>query len=237
VQVSFTDAFIFNPGAGASGVPGLMSFGLGPWVPPPPTRTSGLVGGIVEWGAAAAPAGWLLCDGTLYAQAAQAALFAVTGNIYNQVGDPAGWFRVPDCRGRIVFGAGSNLALGANDGLAEAARNPTTHGHAGNLGYDVTPVDAFGNPLVLDHVWSADTGLMPFQSTQCDPGATSVAEGHNDPFNPGAHGHSLAGASGTGWGGSHSAADLSHAHPDGGTLNNRANWPSHLGLNYIIFAG
>lgn len=237
VQASFHDAHIYNPGAGGSGVPGLMSFGVGPAIPPVPPAAGApaLVGGIVEWGSAAIPANWLLCDGTLYAQAAQPALFAVIGLTFIQGGDPPGFFRVPDCRGRIVIGAGSALPLGFHDGLVEAARNPIDHGHAGNIGYDNTAVDAgTGVGMVLPHFWTSDTFLVA-GTFMADPGGANVADGGS--IYPVSHAHLLVGGTGTGWGGNHETADLAHAHPDGGTLNNLNNWPTHIGLNYIICAG
>jgi hypothetical protein len=70
-----------------------------------------------------------------------------------------------------------------------------------------------------------------------DPGPAPVADGGT--WGPGTHFHLLAGppATGTGWGGNHETADLVHAHPAGGTLSNVNNWPTHIGLHYIIFAG
>lgn len=50
---------------------------------------------------AAAPSGWLLCDGTLYSQTSYAALYAVIGT---QFGAGAGTFAVPDLRARTIVG-------------------------------------------------------------------------------------------------------------------------------------
>lgn len=219
-------------GGGMGG--GFLPFGLPTFRRPSVALGDLITGEIVEWPAAVAPAGWLLCDGTLYAEAAQPALFLVIGATFIQGGDPAGFFRVPDCRGRIVFGAGSALPLGFHDGLAEAARNPISHGHAGNITYGITPKDAAtGADLARAHGWQSDTGFTNF-STMAAAGATAVALG-DILFNQ--HAHLLAGAGGTGWGGTHTPANFDHAHAAGGTLNARANWPSHIGLNYIIYAG
>lgn len=232
--VSMTDVDIFNPGAPGMGggmplIPGVPLPGMGA----SPSRPSDLIiGEIREWTTLVPPASWLLCDGTLYAQAAQAQLFAVIGLTFIQGGDPAGFFRVPDCRGRVVVGAGSALPLGFHDGLAEPARNPIQHGHAGNMDYDTTAL-AGGIPLVLPHFWQSDT-FFTVGSFWAAMGMIPVAAGDAG-FN--IHFHGLAGGTGTGWGGNHEAADLLHAHPAGGGLNNLANWPTYLGLNYIIYAG
>lgn len=230
------DASLWSPGASGVGPFSMLPGSVLPGVGGKPITGDGdlVTGEIVEWGAAAAPANWLLCDGTLYAQVARPALFAVIGVIFNQPGDPAGFFRVPDIRGRIVYGVGSAIALGANEGAAEAARNPISHGHAGNISYDAVPVDPFTlMPWGVDHIWNSDTGFTNFAS-QAAFGATQVAVG--DVF-INWHGHSLLGGTGMGWSGSHQTPQTNHAHADGGTLNDVANWPSHIGLNYIIYAG
>jgi hypothetical protein len=88
--------------------------------------------------------------------------------------------------------------------------------------------------LTINHVWQSDTFFANW-FTMAAWGATSVALGDNA-FTM-LHGHALFGGTGAGWGGTHNSAALAHAHAAGGTLNDRANWPSHIGLNYIIYAG
>lgn len=62
-------------------------------------------------GGTAAPFGYLLCDGTVYAQASFPALFAAIGSSWNIGGEGAGNFRVPDLRGRTTIGAGQGSGL------------------------------------------------------------------------------------------------------------------------------
>jgi microcystin-dependent protein len=45
--------------------------------------------------------GWLQCDGTLYLGTDYPDLFDAIEVTYNQTGDPLGYFRVPDLRGRV----------------------------------------------------------------------------------------------------------------------------------------
>lgn len=66
---------------------------------------------MAEFGGVAAPFGWLLCDGTVYAQAAFPNLFAAIGSTWNIGGEGAGNFRVPDFRGRVTMGAGQGAGL------------------------------------------------------------------------------------------------------------------------------
>lgn len=107
-------------------------------------------GGTTQWGtanaipsgvlapyvAAAAPSGWLLCDGTAVSRTTYSALFAIIGTGYG-AGDGSTTFNVPDLRGRVPVGLGTNAsvnALNANDGQAVANRRPqhrhTPHAHA-----------------------------------------------------------------------------------------------------------
>lgn len=71
--------------------------------------------------AAAAPAGWLLCDGTSYETTAYPTLYAAIGYTY---GNDSGKFRVPDLRnGRSPVGAGTvgarTFTAGSTGGAAD----------------------------------------------------------------------------------------------------------------------
>jgi microcystin-dependent protein len=79
-------------------------------------------GGVLQDG------GWLKCDGSAVSRTTYAALF-------NRIGTSAGagngttTFNVPDFRGRTMFGTGTQIALGQNDGKIEANRG-WIHTHA-----------------------------------------------------------------------------------------------------------
>lgn len=82
-----------------------------------------------EFGGAAAPAGWLLCDGSAVSRATFAALFTAIGTTFG-VGDGTTTFNLPDARSRSTVGASTqnavaggvvaNVALGG--GLTARAR-------------------------------------------------------------------------------------------------------------------
>jgi microcystin-dependent protein len=75
-------------------------------------------GMIAPYGAAAAPTGWLLCDGAAVSRTTFAALFAVIGTTYG-VGDGSTTFNVPDLRQRFPMGkaaAGTGAVLGGTGG-------------------------------------------------------------------------------------------------------------------------
>ena len=91
-------------------------------------------GVINAFGGASAPSGWLLCDGAEYSQSTYAALYGVLSTSYNTGSETAGYFRVPDLRGRVAVGKGTHSdvdALTKSDGItpANAANRSPLHKH------------------------------------------------------------------------------------------------------------
>lgn len=99
---------------------------------------------------AAAPSGWLLCDGSAVSRTTYSTLFAVVGTTYG-VGDGSTTFNIPDLQGRFPMGKGTHAnvnALGKNDGAAVADRQAKhKHSFAGQT---------FSNPGAGGYVASAD---------------------------------------------------------------------------------
>lgn len=72
-------------------------------------------GTITAFGGTAAPAGWLLCDGSAVSRTTHAALFAVIGAAYGP-GDGSTTFNLPDLRQRVPLGlAASGTGSGMGD--------------------------------------------------------------------------------------------------------------------------
>lgn len=67
---------------------------------------SDFTGLILMWGGAAAPTGWLLCQGQAVSRATYADLFAIIGTTYGE-GDGSTTFNLPDMKGRTVIGSGT----------------------------------------------------------------------------------------------------------------------------------
>jgi microcystin-dependent protein len=61
-------------------------------------------GGLMMWPTAAAPSGWLLCNGTAVSRTTYAALFAVIGTVFGN-GDGSTTFNLPNYVERMPFGA------------------------------------------------------------------------------------------------------------------------------------
>jgi len=125
---------------------GPVNFGIGPQGPAGATGPQGPTGAQgpagtgmptgsgCDWFAAAAPAGYLLCDGSAVSRATYAALFAVISTTWG-AGDGSTTFNLPDTRGRLVVGVGSHAdvsALNANDGAALASRR-VKHSHTNGV--------------------------------------------------------------------------------------------------------
>ena len=77
---------------------------------------------VVPWGSASIPSGFLLCDGTSYATATYAALFAVIAYTY---GGSGANFNVPDLRDRTVVGVSSANSKALAQGIGANTVTPT----------------------------------------------------------------------------------------------------------------
>lgn len=87
-------------------------------------------GVIAQFAGATAPSGWLLCDGSSLLRSAYPDLFAVIGTTYGAVDGTH--FTLPDGRGRVLAGKGTNgnvATLGQSEGAAVGNRQ-TRHFHA-----------------------------------------------------------------------------------------------------------
>lgn len=184
-------------------------------------------GVIAMFGAAAAPAGWLLCDGTAVSRTTYAALFAVIGTTFG-VGDGSTTFNLPDLRGRFPLGkaaAGTGSTLGGTGGTLEHTHTGPSHTHtgpshthswSGSTGADATSAGSHlhSGPL-HDHSIAHTHTFSDTSSTYS--AANSVAVGVA--LAAGSHSHTVSGttsvssAANTGNAGSgNTSSDGSHSH-------------------------
>lgn len=82
-------------------------------------------GVILAYGASAAPAGYLLCDGSAVSRATYATLFAAINTTWG-VGDGSTTFGLPDLRGRMAVG--QNATVFANLAAVGGAESVTPTG-------------------------------------------------------------------------------------------------------------
>ena len=187
-------------------------------------QQAGLTGEIKMWGVAAAPSGYLICDGSAVSRTTYAALFAVYGTTFG-TGDGTTTFNLPNFTDRMPIGAGSTYSLAATGGSA------TT-----------TLVEA--NVPTHTHTFSATTGAMNSNQTHqhgllgtagyhyvADGGGPNYGGSGSFPFSLGSenygnystsqnidHTHNLSGTTGTGSGSGTAATTIS----------------PYLGIYYII---
>lgn len=76
--------------------------------------SGGVTGAIILFGGAAAPSGYLPCDGSAVSRSAYAGLYAALGVVWG-AGDGLTTFNVPDLRGRAPIGVGTGSGLTARD--------------------------------------------------------------------------------------------------------------------------
>lgn len=88
-------------------------------------------GMIAPWAVAAAPSGWLLCDGNAYSRTTYTTLFSLIGVTYG-AGNGSTTFNVPDLRGRFplgVAGAGTGGTLASTGGSLDHTHSGAAHTH------------------------------------------------------------------------------------------------------------
>lgn len=85
-------------------------------------------GEITMWGTTAPPTGWLICNGQEVSRTTYARLFAVIGTAFG-LGDSTTTFAVPDLRGRLPVGAGTNHALRSNENSTDETTRSIRHRH------------------------------------------------------------------------------------------------------------
>ena len=133
---------------------------------------------VVPWGSASIPSGFLLCDGTSYATASYAALFAVIAYTY---GGSGANFNVPDLRDRTICG----VSAGNSKSLAQAvgANTVTPTGNVGGNAASTT----LATTQIPSHTHTAANAMGslgnfsdPGQSyaASMNTGATGGGQGH-----------------------------------------------------------
>lgn len=165
-------------------------------------------GQIILWPVnGALPADYLWCDGNLYAIALYPDLFAVIGVTF---GGAPGFFRTPNCSIRMTVGAGTAVALAANDGLALGARSTSVHQHVA--------AGASANSVALNVTHTLVNSGPPSTNVGVDTGGAINAAGpdHEHTAPPVAD-HTLG----------------AHQHLAGNTLN-LTDWPPYQYMMRII---
>ena len=116
------------------------------WVSSTPTYVP--TGGMMMWGTASAPTGYLLCNGAAVSRTTYSALFAVIGTAFG-AGDGSTTFTLPDFRDRFPVGAGTTYSANSTGGSKDAIVVSHTHtatdsGHTHNVTGNIAGVADLG---------------------------------------------------------------------------------------------
>ena len=134
----------------------------------------GETSGVIKlYSGAAAPTGWLLCNGAAISRTTYAALFAITGILYG-VGDGSTTFNIPDLRGRVPVGLSTDTefdALGETGGekthvLTEAELAAHTH--------------TYNKPTTFDHTSAGSESEYGVKVATADTGSAGSGDAHNN---------------------------------------------------------
>lgn len=159
-------------------------------------------GVVLDFAGTAAPAGYLLCDGSAVSRTTYADLYAAIGTTWG-AGNGSTTFNLPDYRDRTLIGAGTQ-PLGQNDGLAAGSARVSSH--------------------TKDHTHSASTDS---QGAHSHSGSTSTNGSHgHTASSAAAGGHSHTGSTDTGGAHTHAiptaATQGYNAANAGGSVNRNA---------------
>lgn len=130
---------------------------------------------LIPFAGAAAPAGWLLCNGTAVSRTTYSALFTAIGTAYG-AGDGSTTFNLPDLRGRVGFGLNaldaSFATLGQTGG--QKSVNPTFTGDPlGNHQHSLPFGNNAGNISFLPDAYGSDGFFTPSDTTAGNTGFTT----------------------------------------------------------------
>jgi microcystin-dependent protein len=163
-------------------------------------------GSIIAFAGAAAPTGYLLCDGALLSRTEYATLFGVIGVAYG-AGDGSTTFKLPDLRGKFPLGkavSGTGSTLGGSGGAIDHDHTGPSHSHGGpsHSHAQVAHVHNLGNSPSSGAASPGTNSVgghdhtVPSQSTSAD----SHAHSFSDSFGTGGPSDTYAGGIGGGLG-------------------------------------
>ncbi|MEL7603169.1 MAG: tail fiber protein [Bacillota bacterium] len=207
------------------------------------TAMTRMTGEMLLWPGAAAPEGWLLCDGAEVSRTEQAALFAVIGTAYGS-GDGSATFNLPNLKGRVAAGRDSGDASFETMGLSGGEKAHTltadempghTHAQNSHTHGSGTLSAAAGGGHRHSLYWPSNDRYVSLSSA--NGGGDYHASGYATGYSSSAvydqsliakdvdgHTHSMTGAI--------SAATPTNQNAGGGGGHN--NLPPYVVLNYII---
>lgn len=131
------------------------------------------IGSLIIYAGAAAPTGFLFCDGAPYSRSTYADLFTALGGVSSPygLGNGTSTFNVPDLKGRVPVGTGTGVGGGATATTGLPASGQT-----------LTPRTA--------GTWGGDERLQTHTHTFTTSGISSTSHSHTGSVDPvGDHSH------------------------------------------------
>jgi microcystin-dependent protein len=227
---------------------GAISTGTGDGVP---------TGSVQVYAGAAAPAGWVLCNGAAVSRTTYARLYAVIGTTYG-AGNGTTTFNLPNMVDRVPVGSGTAYARAATGGAATVTLSTTTmpshdhgssggHGHsfsgsASSAGYHGHSVSG-GTYSAGSHSHYLNTYDRTIFLASGGTGALNYSRGGLDynqyTTSAGDHSHSISGSADSGGDHAHSVSGSvgcggDHSHGSTGGAEAHENMPPYLAMPYII---
>jgi len=127
-------------------------------------------GTIAAFGGQAAPAGWLLCDGSAVKRVDYTGLFTAIGTTWG-AGDGT-TFNVPDLRGRGLFaagGTGSFTTVGTTGGSETHTHTELAHSHTVNAHHHAISSDGVHAHTINEIPYISGGGWPATVASQTDP--------------------------------------------------------------------
>lgn len=110
-------------------------------------------GSMQMYGGAAAPSGWILCDGSAVSRTTYANLFTAISTTFG-VGDGSTTFNVPDMRQKFPIGkaaSGTGSTLGGTGGTIDHTHSVPAHYHGLGTGADLNITSSGSHTHSIDH--------------------------------------------------------------------------------------
>jgi len=173
---------------------------------------------------------WLLCDGSAVSRTTYSNLNAVAA----AAGYASPWgpgngsttFNIPDLRDRTVFGTGTQVGLGDNDGAAVGDRGPAHTHNITNHQHGIT--NHGGHAHNINSTNHTGVGTAQITDTGGNKNRVQTINGVND----GSHAHG--GGTQTGGDHDHGGDTISTENVDTGSGVGTANPMGYMGIHYLV---
>jgi microcystin-dependent protein len=134
-------------------------------------------GVMLDFGGASAPAGYLLCDGSVITRASQPALFVAIGTTWNTGGEAGTDFRLPNFQRRAAVGSGGAGTATLGNAVGNVGGSETV-----TLALSETPAHSHGGTTggqSADHTHSGTTGTVSADHTHSFTTSSDGAHTHD----------------------------------------------------------